>query len=128
MNNFFLRKIESLCFNYLRNLNSFISNIEIMTDLTLTFFEFYIIFGLYILLFGFSVVSAEPLIIFVSIFIFLILIIPFFSIINQIESFLLINQLNDTTIFNIVLSSSKLILLLIGVFLFLELIYTSFYN
>ncbi len=128
MNNFFLRKIESLCFNYLRNLNSFISNIEIMTDLTLTFFEFYIIFGLYILLFGFSVVSAEPLIIFVSIFIFLILIIPFFSIINQIESFLLINQLNDTIIFNIVLSSSKLILLLIGVFLFLELIYTSFYN
>lgn len=128
MNNFFLRKIESLCFNYLRNLNSFISNIEIMTDLTLTFFEFYIIFGLYLLLFGFSVVSAEPLIIFVSIFIFLILIIPFFSIINQIESFLLINQLNDTTIFNIVLSSSKLILLLIGVFLFLELIYTSFYN
>lgn len=128
MNNFFLRKIESLCFNYLRILNSFISNIEIMTDLTLTFFEFYIIFGLYILLFGFSVVSAEPLIIFVSIFIFLILIIPFFSIINQIESFLLINQLNDTIIFNIVLSSSKLILLLIGVFLFLELIYISFYN
>jgi hypothetical protein len=99
-----------------------------MTDLTLLLFEFYIILGLYILLFGFSAVSAEPIIIFISIFIFLILISPFINISTQIESFIFINGLDDLFIFNFVFLVSRYALLLIGIFLFLELIYTSFYN
>jgi hypothetical protein len=99
-----------------------------MTELALILLEFCIIFGLYILLFGFSAVSGEPIIIIVTIMIFLILMSPFIQIINEIEEIIFFNGLNEILIFNNMVPISKFILILIGIFLILELVYTSFYN
>ena len=98
-----------------------------MSELNLILFEFYSLLVFFIFIFAFSVISAEPIAIFISIVLFFIFLVPFFQILNEIEVFAF-SEGFETVFFKTVVSYSKLIVIFIGIFLFIELIYVFLFS
>ncbi|NHJ21457.1 MAG: hypothetical protein EAX91_10965 [Candidatus Lokiarchaeota archaeon] len=98
-----------------------------MTEFHLIFIEFIILLALFIFLFMFSIISAESMTVFISIILFFIFLIPFFQVISEIN-LVALNEGYDTNLVKSIISYSQLIVLLIGILLFVELIYISFFN
>jgi hypothetical protein len=98
-----------------------------MSELNLILFEFYLLLAFFIFIFAFSIISAEPVAIFISIVLFFIFLIPFVQILNEIEVFAF-NEGFETVFFKTVVSYSKLIVVFIGIFLFIELVYVFLFS
>jgi len=98
-----------------------------MSELNLILFEFYSLLAFFIFIFAFSVISAEPIAIFISLVLFFIFLMPFFQILNEIEVFAF-NEGFETVFFKTVVSYSKLIVIFIGIFLFIEMIYVLLFS
>ena len=98
-----------------------------MSNFTLNLMQFFILVSLFIFIFLYSITSAEPTTIFVSLIIFLILLIPFLQILNEIEIFMY-NITIDSLLFKTIISYSKFFIIFIGVFLIAELFYVSFFG
>lgn len=98
-----------------------------MSELNLILFEFFSLLAFFIFIFAFSVISGEPIAIFISIVLFFIFLIPFFQILNEIEVFVF-SEGFETVFFKTVVSYSKLIVIFIGIFLFIELIYVFLFS
>ncbi len=98
-----------------------------MSEINLIIFEFYSLLAFFIFIFAFSVISAEPIAIFISIVLFFIFLMPFFQILNEIEVFAFSKGF-ETVFFKTVVSYSKLIVIFIGIFLFIELIYVFLFS
>ncbi len=98
-----------------------------MSELNLILFEFYSLLVFFIFIFAFSVISAEPIAIFISIILFFIFLMPFFHILNEIEVYAF-SEGFETIFFKTVVSYSKLLVIFIGIFLFIELIYVFLFS
>jgi len=98
-----------------------------MLEFNLIIFEFYLLLTLFIFIFAFSVISADPITIFISIVLFFIFLIPFFQILNEIEVYAF-SEGFETVFFKTVVPYSKLIVIFIGIFLFIELIYVFLFS
>jgi len=98
-----------------------------MSELNLILFEFYLLLVFFIFIFAFSVISAEPITIFISVVLFFIFLMPFFQILNEIEVFVF-SEGFETVFFKTVVSYSKLLVIFIGIFLIIESIYVFLFN
>jgi hypothetical protein len=98
-----------------------------MSELNLILFEFYSLLAFFIFIFAFSAISAEPIAIFISLVLFFVFLIPFFQILNEIEVFVF-SEGFETVFFKTVVPYSKLLVIFIGIFLFIELIYVFLFS
>lgn len=98
-----------------------------MLDLHILLVEIFIILSIYIILFLYSVISADIITTLLSFFTFLTLLIPFYFLLDRIELQIGVNILKDVPIFKIFFFYSTLINLFIGIYLFVELVYLFFF-
>ena len=81
-----------------------------------------------ILVFIYSAISTDTLTVIICIILFLFLLIPFLATINQLELMLIELNLKNLFIFKWILNFSIIINIFIGLYLFIELFYTAFFN
>ena len=98
-----------------------------MSNFTLNLLQLFILVSLFIFIFLYSITSSELTTVFVSIILFLIFLIPFLQILNEIEAFMY-NTSIDNSLFITIISYSKFFIIFIGVFLIAELFYISFFG
>lgn len=98
-----------------------------MTDFNLIFIEFMLLVALFFFILAFSIISADSIIVFISIVLFFIFLLPFFQVLDEM-SLVVFNEGYDTNLFDSIISYSKFIIIFIGIFLFIELIYVSFFS
>ena len=98
-----------------------------MPELYLILIEFFLLIALFVFVFTFSIISAEPMTVFISIVLFFVILVPFFQVLNDI-SLVVFNAGFEATLLNSIISYSKFIIIFIGVFLVVELIYISFFS
>jgi len=98
-----------------------------MSELYLILIEFFLLIALFVFVFTFSIISAEPMTVFISIVLFFVILVPFFQVLNDI-SLVVFNAGFEATLLNSIISYSKFIIIFIGVFLVVELIYISFFS
>ena len=98
-----------------------------MSNFTLNLLQFFILVSLFIFIFLYSITSTELTTIFSSLIVFLIFLIPFLHILNEIETFMFITSF-DIVLFETIISYSKFFIIFIGVFLIAELFYVSFFG
>ena len=98
-----------------------------MTEFYLIFIEFVLLFALFFSIFAFSIISADSITVFISIVLFLIFLIPFLLVLNEL-SLAVFTEGYDIGLFNSIISYSKFIIILMGIFLIVELIYVSFFS
>ena len=98
-----------------------------MSNFTLNLLQLFILVSLFIFIFLYSITSSELTTVFVSIILFLIFLIPFLQILNEIEIFMY-NTGIDNSLFITIISYSKFFIIFIGVFLIAELFYISFFG
>jgi len=98
-----------------------------MSELYLILIEFFLLIALFVFVFTFSIISAEPMTVFISIILFFVILVPFFQVLNDI-SLVVFNAGFEATLLNSIISYSKFIIIFIGVFLVVELIYISFFS
>ena len=98
-----------------------------MSNITLNLLQFFLLVSLFIFIFLYSITSSELTTVFVSLIIFLIFLIPFLQILNEIEVFMF-NIGIDNSLFKTIVSYSKFFIIFIGVFLIAELFYVSFFG
>jgi hypothetical protein len=98
-----------------------------MTEFYIIFIEFIALLVLFMFLFIFSIISADSMIVFISIILFFVFLIPFFQVLSEIK-IVVLNEGYDTNLINSIISYSQFIVVLIGILLFVELIYISFFN
>lgn len=98
-----------------------------MSELHLILIEFFLLIALFVFVFAFSIISAEPITVFISIVLFFIFLIPFFQVLNEI-SLVVFNEGFEASLLNSIISYSKFVIIFIGVFLIVELIYISFFS
>ncbi len=98
-----------------------------MPELFVILIEFFLMMALFVFVFTFSIISAEPMTVFISIILFLVFLVPFFQVLNEI-SLVVFNEDLEATLLNSIISYSKIIIIFIGVFLVVELIYISFFS
>lgn len=98
-----------------------------MAELHIILIEFFLLVALFIFLFAFSIISAEPITVFISIVLFFIFLIPFLQVLNEI-SLVVFNEGLEAILLNSIISYSKFIITFIGFVLIIELIYISFFS
>jgi hypothetical protein len=98
-----------------------------MSEFHLIVIEFLLLLALFFFIFAFSIISAEFIVVFISIVLFFIFLIPFFHVLNEI-SLVGFNEGFEATLFNSIISYSKFIIIFIGIFLIIELVYISFFS
>ena len=98
-----------------------------MSNFTLNLLQFFLLVSFFIFIFLYSITSTELTTIFGSLIIFLIFLIPFLQILNEIEIFMF-NTNFDILLFETIISYSKFFILFIGVFLIAELFYVIFFG
>ena len=98
-----------------------------MLELHIILIEFFLLIALFIFVFAFSIISAEPITVFISIVLFFIFLIPFFQVLNEI-SLVVFNEGFEANLLNSIISYSKFVITFIGFFLIVELIYISFFS
>ena len=94
-----------------------------MLEINLTLFEILIILALYIFIFIYSVISTDTITTLMSFILFLILLLPFYILLEKLKLLVYVNNLEDLFFFKIINYYSTLINLFIGLFLFIQLIY-----
>ena len=99
-----------------------------MADLNLLLLEFFTLLGIIIFIFGFSVISTEPTLIIFAIILIFVLTLPYVQIIYEIETLMFNYGLENELLFRILYPYSKLIIIFIGIFLIIELIYIFLFN
>ncbi len=98
-----------------------------MSNFTLNLLQFFLLVSFFIFIFLYSITSTELTTIFGSLIIFLIFLIPFLQILNEIEIFMF-NTSFDILLFETIISYSKFFIIFIGVFLIAELFYVIFFG
>jgi len=98
-----------------------------MSNFTLNLLQFFLLVSFFIFIFLYSITSTELTTIFGSLITFLIFLIPFLQILNEIEIFMFTSNL-DIFLFETIISYSKFFILFIGVFLIAELFYVIFFG
>ena len=98
-----------------------------MSNFTLNLLQFFILVSLFIFIFLYSITSTEPTTLFVSLIIFLLFLIPFLQLLNEIEVFMF-NIGYEILLFKAIVSYSKFFIIFIGVFLLAELFYVIFFS
>ncbi len=98
-----------------------------MSNFTLNLLQFFLLISLFIFIFLYSITSTELTTVFVSLILFLIFLIPFLQILNEIEIFMF-NIGIDMLLFRTIISYSKFFIIFIGVFLIAELFYIIFFS
>jgi len=98
-----------------------------MTNFTLILLEFFLLVSFFIFIFLYSITSTEITTVFVSLILFLIFLIPFLQILNEID-IILYNIGIDMLLFKTIASYSKFFIIFIGVFLIAELFYVIFFS
>jgi len=98
-----------------------------MPELDLILIEFFLLIALFVFIFTFSIISTEPMTVFISIVLFFVFLVPFFQVLNEI-SLVVFNEGLEATLLNSIISYSKFIIIFIGVILVVELIYVSFFS
>ena len=93
-----------------------------MSEFNLIMFGFYSLLAFFIFIFAFSVISAEPIAIFISIVLFFIFLMPFFQILNEIEVFAF-SEGFEIVFFKTMVSYSKLIVIFTGIFSIIAMLY-----
>ncbi len=98
-----------------------------MSNFTLNLLQFFLLVCFFIFIFLYSITSTELTTIFGSLILFLIFLIPFLQILNEIEIFMF-NTSIDILLFETIISYSKFFIVFIGVFLIAELFYVIFFG
>jgi hypothetical protein len=94
-----------------------------MIEFNILLFEILVLLTLFTFIFIYSILSADMLTSFISLLIFLILLIPFYLILERLELVMYINNLENLYIFRLIFLYSTLINVFIGLFLVVESIY-----
>jgi hypothetical protein len=98
-----------------------------MSELNILILEICIILTIYIFILIFSLISTEILITSLGFIIFLILIIPFHLLLEKLELLIVINNLENSPFYKLIIFYSWVLNIFIGICLFVELIYLFIY-
>jgi len=98
-----------------------------MLELNILILEICIILSINILIFIFSLISTDVIITSLSFLIYLILIIPFYLLLEKLELITLISNLENSPFYKLIIFYSWLLNIFIGISLFIELIYLFIY-
>jgi len=98
-----------------------------MSEFNLIVIEFFLLLALFFFIFAFSIISSESITVFISIVLFFIFLIPFFQVLDEI-SLVVFNEGFEATLLYSIISYSKFVIIFIGLFLFVELVYVSLFN
>ena len=96
-----------------------------MFDVDYVFFELLFILIFFIIIFIFASLSADQIIIFTSMILFLILLVPYLVLLNQ---FNILTIGNNNFYFKILSFFSPVVIMFIGIFLFIDIIYVHFFG
>ena len=99
-----------------------------MYDLSVILIELFSLMTIFLLIFIYSTISSDQIISFMVFLIYLILLIPFSMIIENLNLILNTKSLSDMIILNSIFYCCILINIIIGIFLFIELIYLFIFN
>jgi len=94
-----------------------------MLEFNILLFEILLILSISIFIFIYSAFSADTVTSFISLLIFLILLIPFYLILERLELIIYMNNLENVGFFKLIIVYSTLINVFIGLFLVVESIY-----
>ncbi len=94
-----------------------------MLEFNILLFEILLILSISIFIFIYSAFSADTVTSFISLLIFLILLIPFYLILERLELIIYMNNLENIVFFKLIIVYSTLINVFIGLFLVVESIY-----
>ncbi len=94
-----------------------------MIDLNYTLIKILLILAFNIFLFMYSVISADSITTCVSFMIFLITLLPFYVLLEELKILILLNNFNDLIYFERLFLYLTLINIFIGFFLFIQLLY-----
>ncbi len=94
-----------------------------MLEFNILLIEVLLILSVFIIIFIYSAISAEMLTSLISLLIFLILIIPFYILLERLEILVYTNNLENVTFFKFIFFYSTLIIIFIGSFIVIESIY-----
>jgi len=97
-----------------------------MTNFNLILLQILIILAIYILLFTYSAISADMITTCISFMIFLILLLPFIVLLEKLKILLYISNVRYEILLNMLIFYSTVIIIFIGFFLFIQLIYLFF--
>ena len=98
-----------------------------MLEINILVLEISVFLSVNILIFIFSIIPTDVLITSLGFFFFLVLLIPFHLIIEKFELLILINNLENSAIYKLIIFYSWLINFIIGISLFVQLIYLFIY-
>ena len=107
-------------------LNILLESYKNMIELHFTLFEALLIMIIFTIIFFYSITSADLLSTLFSFMIFLILILPFYILIEECQFLIFENDLQNVFFLNIFYNFSIFITIFIGFFLFVQLLYLFF--
>lgn len=99
-----------------------------MVVLNILVLEICIFLGINILIFIFSIISTDILITSLGFFFFLVLLIPFHLLIEKLELMILIQNLESSAFYKMIIFYSWLINFIVGISLLIQLIYLFIYG
>jgi hypothetical protein len=99
-----------------------------MVELNILVLEICIFLGINILIFIFSIISTDILITSLGFFFFLVLLIPFHLLIEKLELMILIQNLESSAFYKMIIFYSWLINFIVGISLLIQLIYLFIYG
>ncbi len=94
-----------------------------MLEFNILLFEILLILSIFIFIFIYSAISVDMLTTLISLLIFLILLIPFYVILERLEIIIYMNNLENINFFKLIFFYSILINVFIGLYLVVESIY-----
>ena len=94
-----------------------------MLEFNLLFIEILLMLSFFIIIFIYSTLSADTIISLLAFLIFLTFLIPFYVLLERLKEIIYINNLEGLSIINLLIFYSNIINFLIGISLFIELIY-----
>jgi hypothetical protein len=98
-----------------------------MLEINILVLEIFIFLSINILIFIFSIISTDILITSLSFFFFLVLVIPFHLLIEKLELMTLIYNLENFAFYKLIIFYSWLINFVIGISLFIQMVYLFIY-
>jgi len=99
-----------------------------MLEINVLIAETFVLLAFTIIIFISSLVSTDVLISMLSFLLYLIILIPFFVLLDKLELLIYITDLENPTSYNVISLYSKLIYIFIGLSLFIEVVYLLIYN
>ena len=94
-----------------------------MLELNILLFDVLFILSIFIFIFIYSAISADMFTTLISLLIFLILLIPFYIILEQLEILIYMNDIDSVPFFKFFFFYSTLIIVFIGLYLIIESVY-----